>query len=416
MATTKKKRETREKRVVSAARRLAEHTTGSAAIKAPDGVKFFQPKKGAYTIDIVPFTVSGRIKKYKKPFAEPGDLYYEQTYYVHYGIGPDKDAVVCLARTFGQPCPVCEHRNELSQDPKTPDKAIQALATKERQLFYVYDREEPRSGLQLWEIAFWNFGKQLDAKIQNASPKKRELYENFASLENGATLRIVGTEEPMEGGKPYLKYGVDEMMEREEPIPEKIVEQAQLAANALDRVPVAMTYDQLRKLFLFGGAEDDVKGKKTSKAERNGDDEEEEEEETEEEEEADEPEEEEEADETEEEETEEAELSVGDTVRFKYKGKTKEGSVVKINEKKNIAEIEIEGQEKPSVVNLDELTIVSDDSEEEEETEEETEEEETEEEETDEWDAGEEEEAEEEEAEEEEPKPKKKPIKKPGKK
>lgn len=394
-----KARAKREKRTVDASRYVTEHVSGgSRAFQAPEGVSMFKPPKtGGFEIDILPFEVGEAAEKFKHSFASPGDLHFERTYFAHYGIGPDQDAVVCLARTFDKPCPVCEHRQELALDPKTPDKVISALAAKERQLFLVYDHNEPAKGVKLWEIAHWNFGRQLLAKIANASPKRKAAYQKFADPEEGSTLRITGIEESMGGvGKPYSKYSVDEFEERSKALDDKLLDHG----ICLDDIVTPLSYEQLKRLFLQLD-EDEEEAPKRSKPSRNGraavkeeEEEEEEEDETEEEE----------PDEEESEETEEdegAEIEIGMEVEFEYKGKIKTGVISAINEKKRLVQVEVEGQEKDSSVSFDDLTILEEgeETEEEEEPEEEVEEEE---------------EAEEEGGwEDDEPAPKKKPGKKP---
>lgn len=336
----KREREQRQKRVVDAGRRLAEHTTGSMALNVPRGLTQWNPKKdGAYEIDLIPYEVGKSSERYKKNYADPGDLYYERTYFAHFGIGPDNDAVVCRARTFGEPCPVCERRNKMADDPKYGDAEIKALFPKERQLFLVYDHNDKGKGLQLWDVSNWNFGKQLDAKINNAPDKRKAKYRRFADPEEGLSLRLVATEESMgDRGRKFLKFGVDEFMEREESVPEKVMNHT----FCLDDVPVAMTYAEVKKLFLQiddgkEDAEDDSDGPNT-KPSRNGSRAE--------------------ADDDDDPDEDDVEWKKGDVVKFQYKGKVLTGKIETVNEDKGIAGVRT-SPKNLQYVDLDELSAAT---------------------------------------------------------
>src|SRR3954467_3986114 len=116
MAT--KKAEKRKKKLADASKRQA--MSGAKAHLRPLDIPDWRPKSGTYTIDVVAYEVVGKTqKKYKAMnVASDGEIYYERSYYSHRGIGPNEEMVVCPAMTFGEKCPVCEHRNEIRNDPK----------------------------------------------------------------------------------------------------------------------------------------------------------------------------------------------------------------------------------------------------------------------------------------------------------
>jgi hypothetical protein len=95
----KNKRQERAKRYADASRREQEHKTGfRSSLNLPKGINFWQPntKEDANEIDIVPYEVGKSSKKFRKDitFAEPGDLYYERTYFTHRDVGPEEKSVV----------------------------------------------------------------------------------------------------------------------------------------------------------------------------------------------------------------------------------------------------------------------------------------------------------------------------------
>lgn len=414
------KREKREERFAGSTRRLKDHKTqgGSRALKLPSGVNFFAPKKGedALNLEFLCYRVSDVSKKFKENFAEPGELYYERTYFVHADVGVNQDKVICPAMTFGKKCPICEEKARLLQDPKVDrKKVIKPLNPKERQLWLVYDLDNKKKKVQVWDISLHLLGVNIEEKMQKARESKREAYQNFASPKNGLTVRLTGKEKSIEGGKPFTEWVVDEFTEREEKLPAEIIEKAK--EINLDEIVRPMSYDALSRMFFQLSDEDELPNKKKKRGEDEDEDEdndtddsdededEDEDEESDEdekpakkgkakkskkdqdgddgdvdeddseddsEEDQDEDDSDEDEDDSDSEDDDEAEegLSVGDEAQWIYKGKLLKGKIKKINKKTGNAEIGKNPRtDKPYVVALDELGPVDDEPDEEEEDE-----------------------------------------------
>ena len=63
-------------------------------------------------IDILPYEAGEG-----NPWAEPGNLHWERTYYVHKGIGANGDTIVCPRMTAKEErCPICEARLKLMKE------------------------------------------------------------------------------------------------------------------------------------------------------------------------------------------------------------------------------------------------------------------------------------------------------------
>lgn len=235
----KNKREERQRKVVSARRRVEQHEVGGGrtSVKLPEGMGFFSVKKaGTYRIDVLPFTAGKG-----NPFADAGELHYERTYFSHRGIGPNNATYVCSAKTFGKRCPVCEHRMKI--DGKADEELIKSLVPKERQLFFVIDHAEKDKGVQCWDQSFHLFGKHLDAKIKNADDD--DGYEFFADPEKGYTLKVGATEEKG-GGFSWCNCSDIEFKARKDSIPDEVLEEC----PCLDDCLIEMDYDELKKIFL----------------------------------------------------------------------------------------------------------------------------------------------------------------------
>jgi hypothetical protein len=342
-------REKRELRIGDAGKRAAEHKTFSRpALAIPEGMGLFNPRKeGVYELDILPYVIGERQLKFNKDtnWHEPGTAHYERTYFAHVGVGPNNDMIVCPNKTFNKRCPICDYRNQIGKDPKNGD-AAKALKPKERQLFLIRDRLDRNKGIQLWEISYFLFGINLDRKIHNAPAEKKARYRQFFRPVDGAYLRLVATEKTAGGGRPFLEFTIDDMMRRKEDLTDELAHHG----ICLDDIPVELSYKELSALF-FQEDEDEEKT---------------------------------EADETEEAEEDqdaggpsdngrtrqaaEAEdefdlPEVGDRVEFTYKGRVRQGEVVRVNHKKGLVYVEAEGREEPYAVAAEDIEILDEEAE-----------------------------------------------------
>lgn len=213
-------------------------------VKLPEGVGFFSPKKaGTFRLEIIPYEVPANPKGGQNPNAQPGELYYERTYFSHWKIGADERSYVCPAKTTGRPCPICEHRKELMRDRDADEDLIKALAPKQRQLWNVYDHAEPDKGVQIWDVSFYLFGRQLKAAINNAD--EDDGWEYFADPQDGLTLRV-GMEEKSIAGNSFLECVTVGFKARLEPLSDEILD----AAQPLDDLLILLDYEKLKSIFL----------------------------------------------------------------------------------------------------------------------------------------------------------------------
>lgn len=378
------RREKRKEQVVSASRRLAEHQSGGErmSLKVPPGTKWFSPEKeGTYTVDIVPFTAGKG-----NPFAKPGELYYERTYFHHAQVGPSNEKVICMAKTMKQRCAICDFRAKLGSDPdrdKDTEKLIADLNFKERQLWNVFDHDEPKKGVQLWEISYHLFGKYLDNKINLAKPDKKDKFMQFSDPKKGFTLAITGSEKTIGKSNPFLEFAQIDFEEREKPLSEKLLARA----ICLDDLIRPAKYETISEMLTAAPPPDDEdkpkpkKGRKPVKDEDEDEDEDDEPEDEEDDDVADEGEgegegedddadeddsdidesdEDESTDEDDEEDQEEDEppVSIGDRVKWKYKGKLLKGRVKKVKADLDLALIQVKGEDKMRSVAFDDLTVL----------------------------------------------------------
>lgn len=258
------KKSKREKRVVSARRRVEEHGTGGferTTISVPEGVSMFSIKKpGIYRIDILPYEVGKG-----NPWCDEGDLHYERSYWNHRDIGPNGDSYVCLAKTYDKKCPICEERVRMAKDPDSDPDVVKDLKPKERQLFNVIDLAEKEKGVQLWDISYYLFGKQLESAIKMGDDGE---YDLFADLEQGMTLKL-NVEEKKMGTNSFSEVTAIEFKARKTPYDDDILEQTHCLDELLKETP----YDKLKATFLqidedSNEDEDDDDEEETSKSKK----------------------------------------------------------------------------------------------------------------------------------------------------
>ena len=262
MSKKKKKREKRASRTTSAAakRRAETHKTGfdNTAFEMPDDTKQFALKSDrAVRLDIIPYEVGEG-----NPYADPGELHYERTYFVHRAIGVDQTSFICLKKTNSEDCPICEFRAKLMKDPDADEALIKGLAPKERQLFNVINTKDKDKGVQVWDISFHLFGKRLDTEIKNSD--EDDGYENFAELEGGFTLKCSVEEKSF--GQTFYEVSSINFKPRNDDYDEDILEET----TCLDDILIIKEYDELKEIFLqtVDEDEDDPDDKKSKKSKK----------------------------------------------------------------------------------------------------------------------------------------------------
>jgi len=214
-------------------------TSGSGYLRLPQGATLFKPKAGVHYLDILPYEAGKG-----NPYADPGTLHWERTFYVHRGVGPNQEMVICPRMTRKARCPICEHRMKLIQEANEEnEELIRDLSPKQRQLFNIIDVKDPDKGVQILDISYHLFGKLLDARIRNSD--EDEGWDRFFHLEDGFTLRV-GFAEKSFGGFAYYEAESIDFKPRKEPYDEEILQKV----YCLDDLLIELPYEQIRTMFL----------------------------------------------------------------------------------------------------------------------------------------------------------------------
>lgn len=249
MASQKERRERRES---AADRRARTHSSGytTTTLNMPEGLGFYEWKAGKHRISIVGFTCSDRVKEYaaKIQFADPGMMYYEQTYFRYQKIGAAEDAYVCMSQTFGEKDYIQDWKNR-----NNPDKAtLDALKPKQRQLFLVYDWKEPEKGLQLLDCSFHLFGKLLDSRLRNRDEDEDFNFFYELNEEDHRILKITAEEESA-GSYSFVEAKSIDFL----PLGDKEIPKCFKHDICLNDLPAKVEYKAMRDIFLNNASSDD---------------------------------------------------------------------------------------------------------------------------------------------------------------
>ena len=195
--------------------------------------------EGEHELDILAWEVGTQYPTKNYPNVKPGSLAYVLDLWVHYNIGPTQDSYVCPAMNYGQPCPVCEHVNELRKREVPDDKLIDSIKAKRRSIYIVWvhdsDKEE-KLGPQVWDVAHFFMEKELS---ERAKKPRGGGYIAFADPDDGKTVFF-----KRKGmGQTNTEYIGHQFLDREEKLPDEIVDHG----ISLDETIHIPSYSELYK-------------------------------------------------------------------------------------------------------------------------------------------------------------------------
>lgn len=209
-----------------------------------DGVDFYKPEAGRNRINIVPYT----IKTKNHPLVKAGDLEigdkdYLMDVWVHRNVGASEASVLCLKKTFGKPCPICEQAELFKKQGK--EKESKDLRPGRRVFYNVQDLKDGK--LKVFETSHYLFEKEL---IEEARDDE-EGYVNFADEEEGKEISFKAVE-TKKGTMKFFEFKSFRFEDRDSPLDEDVIE----GAVSFDEIMNVPTYDEAQKV-LFGSDEDE---------------------------------------------------------------------------------------------------------------------------------------------------------------
>jgi gp32 DNA binding protein like len=194
-----------------------------------DGIKMWKPNDGDNRIRILPPTWEGA-------------SHFGLDIFVNYGVGPDRQSYLCLAKMKGEPDPIDEERQQARKD--GDEDYAKELTAKKRTLVYLIDRDHEKEGVQAWAMS-WTIDRDIvKVSVDKASGEVLPIDhpEDGYDVEfekKGAGLRteylgvaIARRSSPL-GKSEWLDFAMDH------PLPDQL--------NFFD-------YDHIAKVFGGGGA------------------------------------------------------------------------------------------------------------------------------------------------------------------
>lgn len=205
-------------------RKRAETGGGGIDTYITDGIRIYKAPEGANELRILPPTWDGA-------------KHYGLDVHLHYGIGADNAAYLCLDKMKGKACPICEARKRAA-DEGDQDYADE-LRPQHRVLMYVLDREKEKEGVKVWSI-----GSRMDQDLLRLCVDKK----------TGETLEIDHPDDGYdvqfnrEGQGKKTRYPGLAIARRSSPLDnDKAMEFA--VANPLDEQLIFYSYDHIAGAF-----------------------------------------------------------------------------------------------------------------------------------------------------------------------
>ncbi len=207
----------------------------------PEGIEFWKCEEGEHLIDILPWFAGENMPQddFGNPVSKKGQDDYVLDLFVHSYIGSMKEPFICPYENFGEPCPICEYmKANFIDDKDLYDK----LRPKRRTVYLVWvhdSREEEKKGIQIWEVAHYFMEAELSelAKL----PRGGGVVE-FAHADEGKSIAF----NKKGKGKKGIKFSAFKFIDREEEIPDRILDKTFALDNVVSMHP---PYKVIEKAF-----------------------------------------------------------------------------------------------------------------------------------------------------------------------
>jgi len=202
-------------------------------------VQFWKCDEGDHELDIIPYFAGPR-----DPTCKEGEFTYLLEVFEHRDVGGiEGQSFICLMKTYGKPCPICQHRQQLIQE-GADEELIKALRTSRypRSIYnvVVYDSEkEQAKGVQVFHTSHYLMEQYL---VKLAESSRREIeqgyppYKFFADPEEGWSVKFTRTGQGMN-----TRYIAHQLVPRNYQIHQQILE----SAYRLDDLIYVPEYDEV---------------------------------------------------------------------------------------------------------------------------------------------------------------------------
>jgi hypothetical protein len=199
-----------------------------------EGVIFWRDSQADHDFYIVPY-ITGK----KHPRLSEGKMAIACDVFIHRGIGVNEDSYICLNKTYGRKCPVCEYQAELREDDSATDAEVKALNASRRSIYNIVcldSTEERNKGVQVWPVSHFKFTIPLE---ELAHKKKGGGNIPYGDVDKGKVISF-----RRKGKGLSTEYTAFEFKDRED-IPDAILE----SAVCLDEMMHVPEYQEVYDAF-----------------------------------------------------------------------------------------------------------------------------------------------------------------------
>jgi hypothetical protein len=216
---------------------------------------YYKVTAGKNAIDVIPFRHETDLFRNKKK----GSFSYLLDIQVHKNFNQAYDKCICMQRSFGRPCPICDERKRLEElDYEENKKRIQQLYSQRRALLNVVNLmdadDEDNGQIQILDASYALFSRELSEEASADVESGGEPID-FVSPDEGQSVRFRATEETIGKNGKYFKFKSFTFTDREEPYNDGIVEydysddEFDHGAFPLDKLLVIPTYEEIEAML-----------------------------------------------------------------------------------------------------------------------------------------------------------------------
>jgi hypothetical protein len=203
-------------------------------------------------IDIIPFIIESENHpdvRRSNGGLEVGDPNYELDLFIHFNMGVNADMpVLCLAKTYGEKCPICEDRGRMFDSANRDDKLIDKLRPRHRVFYNIIDKNSEDNTTKIWDSSAFLFKEVMGNKLKIMKARgKGELAP--ADWEEGCTICFTG--EMTKGGADfeYIKFIDFEFEDRNYTYPDPASKDGKENAYSLGLYITPPTYEEVWEIY-----------------------------------------------------------------------------------------------------------------------------------------------------------------------
>ena len=206
-------------------------------------------KEGEHSINIIPFIAGPN-----HPTKKEGKSTYILDVFVHTKVGSNEDSYICLNKSYGKECPICDYQTRLHKQDDFDEAEVKALYPTRRAVYnvQVLDTKEDKKTIRIFDVSHFLFEKELVERAENM--KGGKVY--FADPDEG---KIIAFKRRGKGAKD-TKYAPFDFEERESPISDEMLD----GAYCLDMMINIPTQEEVSHAF-FGVLEKEIHEETPSK-------------------------------------------------------------------------------------------------------------------------------------------------------